>query len=136
MDTQTGFNVPGMQYCKPGPNTRDPSNAQVTQMNAQNSMAGDAPADRATHCDPLFAPARDSRSEHASYVDSGQVILVLTLALAVAGFLYVTQSLRSSNPDHGDYWTDMGLITAARNLNAYGFNKLHLGVTLDNGPEV
>ncbi len=113
-----------------------PEHAQVTQMKAQDLTAGDPPTDRDVHSASAPAAARDSGTEHAYRLESRQVILVLSFALAVAGFLYLTQSLRSSSPDHGDYWTDMALITAAHNLSAYGFNKLRLGVTLDNGPEV
>jgi hypothetical protein len=60
--------------------------------------------------------------------------IALALTLAFAAFVFATQSARSEDPDHGDYWSDTMILLAARNLDVYGFAAQRFGVTMDDGP--
>lgn len=67
---------------------------------------------------------------------SKYLLTAVVLTIAFTSYIYLTQSLRSSIPDHGDFWTDMALIVAARNLDQYGFVNLCFGISKDSGPAV
>lgn len=64
------------------------------------------------------------------------VLLALGLAVLFVGFVFLTQSARSAIPDHGDWWTDLAHILAARNLDHDGFRALRFAITRDDGTEV
>jgi hypothetical protein len=59
--------------------------------------------------------------------------LIVTLAVVFVAVVFTAQSSQSPIPDHGDWWNEMGYITAAKNFVDFGFERLYWTPTCDHG---